>query len=106
MLARLIRWFRNRYAPILPPPPGPYVPEMPTKREPSPMAASDHYPPLDGRVSRGHPDAACFAAEMLPGDKVWSFCSPEKDWRAKGGQKGVALVRDGKVVRSIVTMMS
>lgn len=107
MLARLIGWFRDRYAPTLPPPAQAYVPSTPTMRhEPKPEPASEHYPPLDGRVSRGHPDAACFRDEMQPGDEVWSFCSPPEDWRAKGGRKGLVLVRDGMVVRSVATLLN
>ena len=52
------------------------------------------------------PDAACFWNELQPGDEVWSFCSRAEDWQAKGGRRGVALVRGGRIVRSVVTMLN
>lgn len=105
MLSRVIGWFRARYAPVLPPAPA-YVPSVPTRREPSPEAASDHYPPLQHKVGLGHPDAAAVADDFQPGDEVWSFCSPPEDWQAKCGRKGVALVRNGVVVQSVATILN
>ena len=107
MLSHAKRWFRARYAPILPPPlTFNFVPPVARSRPASSFPASEHYPPLEGRLSRGDPDAIGFRNEMRPGDEVWSFCSPPEDWRAKGGRKGVALVRNGLVVRSVVTMLN
>lgn len=83
-----------------------YVPPPRPPRDPDPHAVSNHYPPLNNRLSRGDPDAACFWNELQPGDEVWSFCSRAEDWQAKGGRRGVALVRGGRIVRSVVTMLN
>jgi hypothetical protein len=45
-------------------------------------------------------------AEMLPGDELWRFSSPPEDWERRMGWEGVALVRDGEVVRFVVTAMN
>jgi len=40
------------------------------------------------------------------GDELWRFSSPADYWRNLAGRGGVALVRDGKIVTSVVTIMS
>ena len=45
-------------------------------------------------------------AEMRPGDEIWTFSSPEESWRHLAGRSGVALVRQGKVIMTIVTLMN
>ncbi|GJD52963.1 hypothetical protein OPKNFCMD_5731 [Methylobacterium crusticola] len=45
-------------------------------------------------------------AAMRPGDALWAFCSPMAEWRALAGRKGVALVRDGRTVMEIITMLN
>lgn len=112
MLTRLRRLLRPRPAPLpsvrlepvvdtvaWAPPHGP-------PRDPDPDAASNHYPPLDERLPWDHPDAARFLDEMQPGDEVRSFCSRREEWHGKGGRMGVALVRSGRVVRSVVTVLN
>jgi hypothetical protein len=43
-------------------------------------------------------------AAMRPGDELYAFCTSPESWRARAGASGVALVREGKVIREIVTM--
>ena len=45
-------------------------------------------------------------AEMQPGDLLMHFASPVESWERLAGRAGIALVRDGKVIDAIVTMMS
>ncbi|MCI0701450.1 MAG: hypothetical protein L0241_10250 [Planctomycetia bacterium] len=45
-------------------------------------------------------------AQMQPGDELWEFSSSQESWQALAGRAGIALVRTGKVVDSMVTMMS
>jgi hypothetical protein len=45
-------------------------------------------------------------ATMRTGDELWSFCSQPDSWGAHAGRSGVALVRDGRVVADLVTMMN
>ncbi len=51
-----------------------------------------------------------FFAKLLDayqdGDELWEFSSPAGYWRSLAGRGGVALVRDGKIVTSVVTIMS
>jgi hypothetical protein len=42
-------------------------------------------------------------AEMQDGDELWAFSSSRGSWAHLGGRTGIALVRDGEVVRSLVT---
>jgi hypothetical protein len=45
-------------------------------------------------------------AQMQPGDELWEFRSPTETWQTLSGRAGIALVRNGEVVDSIVTMMN
>jgi hypothetical protein len=45
-------------------------------------------------------------AEMQDGDELWEFSSPPESWQNLAGRAGVALIRRGEVVRSIVTTMN
>jgi len=45
-------------------------------------------------------------AQMQPGDELWEFSSSEESWQHLAGRAGFALVRNGEVVASIVTMMN
>jgi hypothetical protein len=45
-------------------------------------------------------------AEMQEGDELWEFTSPPESWANLGGRAGIALVRDGEVVRTLVTRMN
>jgi hypothetical protein len=45
-------------------------------------------------------------AQMLPGDEIWMFSSRPEFWACLAGRAGVALVRDGKIVDSIITAMN
>jgi hypothetical protein len=45
-------------------------------------------------------------AKIVNGDELWEFSSPPESWRSLAGRAGVALVRDGEVIDSIVTILS
>ena len=45
-------------------------------------------------------------SNMLPGDELWEFCSPENTWIHLMGRQGYAVVRGGQVVDSLITSMS
>jgi len=45
-------------------------------------------------------------AEMREGDELWEFTSSPESWRNLAGRAGIALVRRGEVVRTIVTTMN
>jgi hypothetical protein len=45
-------------------------------------------------------------ASMQPKDELWTFCSPEINWRFSCGREGVALVRAGRVIDTIITRMN
>jgi hypothetical protein len=47
-----------------------------------------------------------FIAEMIAGDELWRFRSPDHTWASLAGRAGYAIVRDGEIVRSLVTMLS
>lgn len=43
-------------------------------------------------------------AAMQPGDELWTFTSSPASWRALAGRAGIAVVRGGRIVATIVTM--
>ena len=43
---------------------------------------------------------------MIPGDELWTFSSPPETWQHLMGRAGIALVRNGKPIAHIVTMMN
>jgi hypothetical protein len=42
-------------------------------------------------------------AEMQNGDELWAFSSSRESWAHFGGRAGIALVRGGEVVDTLVT---
>jgi hypothetical protein len=47
-----------------------------------------------------------FIAQMQPGDELWQFLSPEHTWANLMGRAGYAIVRNGEIVHSLVTVMN
>ena len=45
-------------------------------------------------------------SQMVEGDEIRAFSAPEEYWKNLAGRAGYALVREGKVIASIVTMMN
>ena len=45
-------------------------------------------------------------ATMQEGDELWEFESPPETWENLAGRKGIALIRDCRVVAVIVTLMN
>jgi hypothetical protein len=43
---------------------------------------------------------------MLAGDEIWAFSSPPETWQMLAGRAGVALVRDGRPIGYVVTLMN
>jgi hypothetical protein len=48
----------------------------------------------------------CLKASLQTADEIWSFCSPPESWEHCAGRSGVAIVREGRVVDCLVTMMN
>ena len=53
-----------------------------------------------------HAEWQALKAEMQPGDELWTFTSPPETWRSLMGRAGLALMRDGEIVRIITTLMN
>jgi hypothetical protein len=47
-----------------------------------------------------------FKAQMTDGDELWEFSSPAEYWENLAGREGVALVRDGRPIAHVVTLMN
>jgi hypothetical protein len=47
-----------------------------------------------------------FRNKVQEGDEFWEFNSPEHFWKHLAGRAGIALVRDGEIVASHVTMLN
>ena len=53
-----------------------------------------------------HPQWEELKRDMLPGDEIWAFSSPPDSWADLAGRAGIALVRKGIPIRTIVTAMN
>jgi hypothetical protein len=40
------------------------------------------------------------------GDEIWAFCSPSESWEQLAGRAGLAVVRNGRVVKCLVTKIN
>lgn len=47
-----------------------------------------------------------FQALAQEGDEFWSYSSPQKHWSACRGSAGYVLLREGRVVASLITELS
>ena len=47
-----------------------------------------------------------FYVRIIKGDELWEFDSPAELWEDLAGSAGIALVREGEVVDSIITRLS
>jgi hypothetical protein len=45
-------------------------------------------------------------SHMIEGDELWYYCSPPESWEALAGRSGIALVRNGAVIETIVLLMN
>jgi hypothetical protein len=45
-------------------------------------------------------------AAIQTGDEIWIFCSPPKTWEALMGRRGIVLLREGKEIAEVVTVMN
>jgi hypothetical protein len=45
-------------------------------------------------------------SQMLDGDEIWEFSSSADSWNHLAGRAGFALVRNGKAIDCIVTIMN
>jgi hypothetical protein len=45
-------------------------------------------------------------SHMVEGDELWYFCSPQETWPALRGRYGIALVRNGRAIETIILLMS
>jgi hypothetical protein len=53
-----------------------------------------------------HDEWKALLAQMVDGDELWEFWSPEMSWKALAGRAGFALVRNGKIIDWIYTLIS
>jgi hypothetical protein len=44
--------------------------------------------------------------KMRPGDELYKFTSPRETWANLAGRAGIALVRQGEVIATMITRMS
>ena len=63
-------------------------------------------PRKDTSWSRSLQDAIDLKHLFSPVDKIWRYKSPPETWRSLGGRAGFALVRDGRPIAAVVTMMN
>lgn len=47
-----------------------------------------------------------FKRQIEKGDELWEFSSPLDTWTRLCGREGICIVRDGKIIDSIVTVMN
>ncbi|MEW4456312.1 hypothetical protein AB1L30_26855 [Bremerella sp. JC817] len=39
--------------------------------------------------------------QMVPGDELWNYSTPDAAWAANQGQAGLAVLREGQIVDSV-----
>lgn len=61
---------------------------------------------FDGTDVRKHRDWSNIKARMTERDELWEFSSPPEYWEGLAGRAGIALVREGRPIAHIVTMMN
>lgn len=44
--------------------------------------------------------------EMIVGDELWLYSSPDETWRMLSGRCGVCIVRDGEIVNGQLAVLS
>lgn len=44
--------------------------------------------------------------QMAPGDEIWEFSSSSESWANMAGRAGIALVREGEILDSIITTLN
>jgi hypothetical protein len=69
------------------------------------QAEADHM--VDGVAFGGENDRwKKLKASMQPDDRLWTYCSSFESFQAHAGRCGIAVVRNGRVVIEMVTMMN
>ena len=58
------------------------------------------------KLNRLSDELAIIMSEMKPSDEFWHFSSPSKTWANLAGRSGIAIVRNGVPLDSIVLMMN
>ena len=53
-----------------------------------------------------HDEWEALKAQMQPDDELWTFVSPLDSWRSLAGRAGIALLRNGKPIAVLVTVMN
>jgi hypothetical protein len=47
-----------------------------------------------------------FKSQMKEGDELWEFSSPPPTWERLAGRRGFCILRGGRIVASLITMMN
>ena len=78
-----------------------------TRKTVEELEAEHTYPEVSGKPFGDDNDRwEALKAKIHPGDELWTFCTSKASWAALAGRAGIVLLRDGKVVDKIITMMS
>lgn len=62
--------------------------------------------PTDEAVTEFKLESRIFLDSIKEGDTIRPFCSPTEDWQQLAGRKGYAIIRDGRPVIAILTMLN
>ena len=72
-----------------------------------------NWPPKQWLAAQLDPEEAAISTNidklkllMLPGDELWSYSSPPETWKHMMGRRGIALLRDGRAIAEILTLMN
>ena len=47
-----------------------------------------------------------FINQMVEGDEIWKYRSPERTWKCLGGREYIVIVRKGKSIDMLLTLMN
>lgn len=53
-----------------------------------------------------HQEWLNFKNQIQEGDELWEFFSPPSTWKHLCGRAGICIVRNGKIIDSLVTVMN
>jgi len=70
------------------------------------QAEAEHTPPHLKPFGHQNAKWEALKSRMRPGDELWTYQSPPDSWKALHGRRGIALVRNGSVIDSILTAMN
>lgn len=59
---------------------------------------------VDAQLGMDRPRWLELRSMLCEGDELWLFCSSDESWYKRCGRSGYSIVRDGVIIKSLITM--